>query len=91
MKVYMINQTYGWNGSDTLYQAYSKVFSTYEKAEAKVRELIEEDKKQTDWSQKHEYVEEMKEENGVVRFWLYWRSCGSRCSHCWEIIETTVE
>lgn len=91
MKIYMINQTCGWNGSDTLYQAYSKVFSTYEKAEAKVRELIEEDKEQTDWSQKHEFVEEVKKENGVVRFWLYWRSCGSRCSHCWEIYEVEVE
>lgn len=91
MKIYMINQTYGWTGGTTLYQAYSKAFSTYEKAEAKVRELIEADKKQTDWSQKHEYTEEIKKEPGVTRFWLYWRSCGSRCSHCWEIIETTVE
>ena len=91
MKIYMINQTYGWNGEDTLYQAYSKVFSTYEKAEAKVRELIEEDKKQTNWSQKHEFEEEANKENGVVRFWLYWRSCGSRCSHCWEIHETEVQ
>lgn len=84
-------EKFSWSGGDTLYQAYSKVFSTYEKAEAKVRELIEADKKQTDYSERHEYTEEIKKENGVVRFWLYWRSCGGRCSHCWEIIETEVE
>ena len=91
MKIYMINQTYGWSGGDTLYQAYAKAYSSYEGALAKVRELIEEDKKKTDWSERHEYTEEVKKEKGVTRFWLYWRSCGSRCSHCWEIIETEVE
>lgn len=93
MKVYMINQTYGWTGGDTLYQAYAKAYSTYDKALAKVRELIEKDKKQIDWSERHEFTEEVKtgEQPGVTRFWLYWRSCGNRCSHCWEIIETELQ
>jgi hypothetical protein len=92
MKIYLVNSDYSWTGTDILTRCTKKPFSTYEKALEEVRRLIEEDK-QTIRYENCSTIEEKEEKDGndITRFWLYWRSCGSRCSHCWEIHELTVE
>lgn len=95
MKIYLVNSDYSWTGTDILTRCTKKPFSTYEKALEEVRRLIEEDK-QTIRYENRSTIEEKEEKeekdgNDVTRFWLYWRSCGSRCSHCWEIHTVEVE
>lgn len=92
MKIYLVNSNYSWTGTDILTRCIKKPFSTYEKALEEVRRLIEEDKASIRYENRSTIEEkEEKDGNGVVRFWLYWRSCGSRCSHCWEIHTVEVQ
>lgn len=92
MKVYMINC--GYTGrAPYLKHVPKEVFSTREKAVERVKQLIEEDKRQINRGGKdYEFTENTDfyggPHDGFVRYWLKW---GQYWHHCWEIHEIELQ
>ena len=87
MKVYIINAGYCGSGS-YFDRALREVFSTREKAEERVKELIEIEKRRIRHAD-YVFKERVDDgsQRGVVRYWLKW----GPFSNCWEIHELEVE
>lgn len=91
MKVYLINCNYVGR-APYLERVPKEVFSTREKAVERVKQLIEEDKRQINrGGKKYEFTEKTDFDggphDGFVRYWLKW----GQYSHCWEIHEIELQ
>ena len=92
MKVYLINANYVGRGATYLERVPKEVFSTRKQAVERVKQLIEEDKRQINrggkdykFFEKDDY--DGSERDGFVRYWLKW----GQYSHCWEIHEVELQ
>lgn len=86
MKVYIVNA--GYSGGRYFDRALREVFSTREKAEERIKWLIETEKARIRHAD-YEFKESVDagQRECLVRFWLKW----GPFSNCWEIHELEVE